>query len=219
LGALDRAGWAARIGESWRQALDGVLETGRALVEAKAALPHGEFLAMIETDLPFGADTVQRLMKIARNPQLANTDHNRLLPTSWQTLYELTKLDDATLAAAFADGRIRPDMERADAALLRTAERRTERLRRNEAWARRTVPLAESVHAKRSYPVIYADPPWQHKTWSEAGKNKSPENHYPTMTLNQLKAEPIADLAAPRAALFLWATVPHLAPLRRDFFL
>jgi N6-adenosine-specific RNA methylase IME4 len=206
-----RAEWATRINEAWQRSLAGVLDAGRALIEAKAALDHGEFMAMIDNELPFGVNMVGRLMKIARNPELVNSDHSQILPTSWQTLYELTKLDDATLAAALADGRIRPDMERSEAQLLRTAERRTERLRRNEAWARRTVPLAERVQARRTYPVIYADPPWQHKTWSEAGKNKSPENHYPTMSLDALKAEPIVDLAAPRAALFLWTTVPHLA--------
>src|SRR5690349_4860822 len=60
----DRAQWAKRIGESWRDVLDDVLATGKALVEAKAELPHGEFEAMIAADLPFEASTARRLMAI-----------------------------------------------------------------------------------------------------------------------------------------------------------
>lgn len=36
------------------------------------------------------------------------------------------------------------------------------------------------------------------------------EKHYPTMDINELCALPVADLAAPDSALFLWATFPQL---------
>jgi len=76
----------------WQSSLAGILECGRLLLAAKDELPHGEFLAMVESDLPFGASTAQMLMKIARDPRLTNTDHGQHLPPSWRTLYELTKL-------------------------------------------------------------------------------------------------------------------------------
>ena len=37
------------------------------------------------------------------------------------------------------------------------------------------------------------------------------ENHYPTMPLEDIKALPVPDLAAPDSMLFLWATPPKLA--------
>ena len=36
------------------------------------------------------------------------------------------------------------------------------------------------------------------------------EHHYPTMSIDELCALPVADLAAPDSALFLWATFPQL---------
>jgi len=36
------------------------------------------------------------------------------------------------------------------------------------------------------------------------------EHHYPTMGIDDLCALPVAELAAPDSALFLWATFPQL---------
>lgn len=56
-----------------------------------------------------------------------------------------------------------------------------------------------------TYPIIYADPPWRFPAYSEVtGREKSAENHYPTMDLAS-----ILDLGCPAtadAALFLWIT-------------
>lgn len=57
----------------------------------------------------------------------------------------------------------------------------------------------------RAFPVIYVDPPWRFKTYSEVtGGEKSAENHYPTMSI-----EEIMDLGCPGAhasAVFMWVT-------------
>ncbi len=57
------------------------------------------------------------------------------------------------------------------------------------------------------YSIIYADPPWQYQRSKVQG---AAENHYPTMGIDELCALPVADLAAPDSALFLWATFPQL---------
>lgn len=57
-----------------------------------------------------------------------------------------------------------------------------------------------SVKAK----VILADPPWRFATWSDKGKGRSPENHYSTMSMEQLYALPVADIADENCVLFLW---------------
>jgi N6-adenosine-specific RNA methylase IME4 len=56
------------------------------------------------------------------------------------------------------------------------------------------------------YDVILADPPWRYDF--SATVNREVENHYPTMSLEEIKA--IAVPAAKDAALFLWATAPLL---------
>jgi N6-adenosine-specific RNA methylase IME4 len=59
------------------------------------------------------------------------------------------------------------------------------------------------------YPLIVADPPWRFTTRSEHGRGRSAENHYPTMTLEELKALSVP--AAPNGLLFMWSTSPMLA--------
>ena len=60
------------------------------------------------------------------------------------------------------------------------------------------------------YKVIYADPPWQFKTYSEKGLGKSADQHYPTMSLSDIKALPVSEIADKDCALFLWTTIPFL---------
>lgn len=61
-----------------------------------------------------------------------------------------------------------------------------------------------------SYGLIYADPPWRFRTWSETNQSKSPSRHYDLMTLDDIKALPVGDLAAPNCALVMWACAPTL---------
>jgi N6-adenosine-specific RNA methylase IME4 len=64
--------------------------------------------------------------------------------------------------------------------------------------------------AGRGYRVIYADPPWSFATYSAKGKGRSPDAHYDTMTLQDIKDLPVASWAADDALLLLWATDPML---------
>jgi len=58
--------------------------------------------------------------------------------------------------------------------------------------------------------IIYADPPWAYRVWSKKGMGRSAENHYPTMSIEEICALPVANIAANDSALFLWATFPTL---------
>ncbi|WP_426163041.1 MT-A70 family methyltransferase [Sandarakinorhabdus sp. DWP1-3-1] len=58
--------------------------------------------------------------------------------------------------------------------------------------------------------VIYADPAWPFENYSAKGESRNPNRHYPTMSLEQIKALPVGHLAADNAALLLWATDPLL---------
>lgn len=57
------------------------------------------------------------------------------------------------------------------------------------------------------YKVILADPPWN---YANAGCRGAAENHYPTMTLKEICALPVPELAAKDSILLLWATWPQL---------
>jgi hypothetical protein len=69
---------------------------------------------MVETDLPFGARTAERLMAISANRVLSNPAHRPVLPTSWRTLYALSRLPPKILLAKLNDGLITPETERAE---------------------------------------------------------------------------------------------------------
>jgi N6-adenosine-specific RNA methylase IME4 len=57
--------------------------------------------------------------------------------------------------------------------------------------------------------VLYADPAWRFRSWSElSGEGRSASRHYPTMTTDQITTLKIP--AADDAVLFLWSTVPML---------
>lgn len=111
--------WPQRISAAWQKSVEGILETGRLLIEAKAALPHGSFLKMVEEELPFKENTARRLMAIASDTRLSNRAHAPDLPPSWNTLYELTKLDDETWTLAEQKGLIRADVQRNEIVALR----------------------------------------------------------------------------------------------------
>jgi N6-adenosine-specific RNA methylase IME4 len=64
------------------------------------------------------------------------------------------------------------------------------------------------------YKTIIADPPWQYAGW---GKPTNREAHtetkpmpYATMTIDEIKALPINDLAAENCELYLWTTQKYL---------
>ncbi|TXM68309.1 DNA methyltransferase [Methylobacterium sp. WL120] len=60
-----------------------------------------------------------------------------------------------------------------------------------------------------SYGMIMADPPWRFATRSEKGRGRSAEQHYDTMTLDEIKALPVRDLVRKEGAfLWLWGTAP-----------
>lgn len=60
------------------------------------------------------------------------------------------------------------------------------------------------------YNIIYADPPWTFKTYSNKGKGRSPEQHYACMTIEDIKNLPIQNIADDNCILFIWVTFPLL---------
>jgi Protein of unknown function (DUF3102) len=111
--------WAGQICTQLSKSVEAIIATGRLLVEAKADLDHGEWGRMFEAKLiPLSQDAAEMFMKIAQHPRLSNSEQVRNLPSSYTTLYELTKLPDKALDKAFKEGRITPAMERKEVQAL-----------------------------------------------------------------------------------------------------
>ena len=79
-----------------------------------------------------------------------------------------------------------------------TKIQKAERLEKNKA----------TEWPKGKYRVIYADPPWQYG--DERSGFGGAIDHYNTMTMEDLKAMPVASLAEDNSVLFLWGTAPLL---------
>lgn len=87
----------------------------------------------------------------------------------------------------------------------RQSDRRQERVDKINEISRGNTELDTAI----TYPVIYADPPWRYE--HAKTENRAIENQYPTMTLDDICALKVPELATPDAVLFLWATSPKLA--------
>ncbi len=70
--------------------------------------------------------------------------------------------------------------------------------------------VADIFNTDNKYSIIYADPPWSFKTYSDKGKERSAERHYPTMQKEDIQKLPVESIAAKDSVLFLWVTAPCL---------
>ena len=57
------------------------------------------------------------------------------------------------------------------------------------------------------YQIIYADPPWQYRNAKGTGVA---ENHYKTMSVEEICSLPVKEWTNKNAVLFLWVTCPQL---------
>ncbi len=63
----------------------------------------------------------------------------------------------------------------------------------------------------QSFDFIMSDPPWRLIDFSEKGdKTKTAAAQYRLMSIEEIKALPVLDLAAPNCLLWLWTTNPML---------
>jgi len=69
--------------------------------------------------------------------------------------------------------------------------------------------VKETPPLEGKYRVIYADPPWRYNDKRD-GNTTGAEDHYPTMSIEELCNLPVRDLAEDNAVLFLWTTSPLL---------
>lgn len=66
------------------------------------------------------------------------------------------------------------------------------------------------MNQHKKYNIIYADPPWSYRVWNNKENGRSAESHYPTMSIGDIKALPVSQIAARDCILFLWITFPML---------
>jgi len=56
----------------------------------------------------------------------------------------------------------------------------------------------------KTYDIIYADPPWYFKTYSNKGEKRSATRHYNCLNINDICNLPVNNIANNDCVLFLW---------------
>lgn len=74
--------------------------------------------------------------------------------------------------------------------------------------------LASLAAAGKRFACIYADPPW---CYGNQGTRAATDKHYPTMTVDEIAALPVGELAAAESHLWLWTTNGFLFECPRLF--
>jgi N6-adenosine-specific RNA methylase IME4 len=76
----------------------------------------------------------------------------------------------------------------------------------------RVVASLDELADCEPFQCLYADPPWR---YGNQGTRAATDNHYTTMTVDKICAEPVANLAADNAHLHLWTTNGFLFDAKR----
>lgn len=88
--------------------------------------------------------------------------------------------------------------------------RKQENIERREKIKER-FEQAPELQTKKTYRVIYADPPWLYDKGKELSDSYGDvSKHYPPMELQDICNLPVSELCDKNSVLFLWATAPKL---------
>lgn len=186
-------------------------ETQRAAVAAELAnLREGRpKTASIEA---VSQSTAAHLLNVSRSAvQRAEIVRKRGVPE----LFEAIKRDKLAASQAAMLSKMSTGKQRQALGLIESgvraqrvvlSARRTERAQQIEQ-ASAAAPLTE---LGRKFALFYADPPYDFRTWSDAGILKSPALQYPTMSIPEICAVSVSQIAARDAVLFLWT--PNFVP-------
>lgn len=120
----------SRFRNALRKSVEGIIEAGRVLIEAKGELEHGQFTDWVVRELRFGTQKegngepdirkAEMLMYLARNEVISNPCHWHAFPPSPRTLWELTQIrPKQRLLDLITSGKVNAGMTREDAVALR----------------------------------------------------------------------------------------------------
>lgn len=113
---------AEYVSESWRGAVESIIETGRRLQTAKKRVGHNNWLAAVKL-MPFGERTTQYLVAVSEHPVLSNPNYSADLPPSWRTLAVLSQLASGEVEDLINAGNITSELQQSEAKTLVSASR------------------------------------------------------------------------------------------------
>jgi len=200
---------AAALEAYARQRDDKELEAWVAEIKCRAVIRCGELskqLPKAEREGPRGKFKLPAGGK-SKTKQLADAGIHTSEANRYEELAEAAEKNPTRAEQYYADCKasgVAPSLKG-----LRGALKKDRRQEREEALAEATNKASKEL-GKQLYGVIYADPPWRFKAYSEeTGSDRAADNHYPTLTIDDVAEIEVP--AAPHCVLFLWVTVPMLS--------
>ncbi|MBC8718205.1 MT-A70 family methyltransferase [Ochrobactrum sp. Marseille-Q0166] len=174
----------------------------KSFVAATAELT-GKSHRTIQLDVERGEKICEAAIRLLRGTRFNNGS----------TLDKLKRLPSDISQIAYIEGLLAED---------RRVAAENKQVRAHSQKVKRAVRIARLAHIVEKgtatapselgqrYAIYYADPPWKYEVWSEeTGMDRSAENHYPTMDVDEIIALfhqlGIADPEFP-AIMFLWCT-------------
>lgn len=141
------------ITASWYRVLDAILSTGQLFVSARENLTkedYQELVKYLKEQNIISETVISKLTRIVINRVLMAPENRPLLPASYNTLYQLTQLEDAELQAGFASGRITKNIDYKGAKSLRdeTAPQKI---------VAKAYPVVAVVEKKKREPIVIAN--------------------------------------------------------------
>ncbi len=148
----------------------------------------------IANEAGIGRSTLQENKQLARD----------LVPEAKEAVRtaEVPKKDALKIA------RMEPERQKAVAEKLASGQAKSV-VDANRLLAKENIHETETLATDVKYRIVYADPPWSYGNKLVDGYGAA-ENHYPTMSIDELCEMPVAEMIDDNAVLFLWTTSPLL---------
>lgn len=115
LSPIDVRSAITEIGQAWHKATQSILETANLLFEFSLREGWDELRSELNEQKVMNTSVISMLLGIARNPMLMSPDVRDVLPPSYNTLYQLSNLEEDVLSEKIEQGDIYPTMQLSEA--------------------------------------------------------------------------------------------------------
>jgi N6-adenosine-specific RNA methylase IME4 len=212
-----------RFEQSMRGSLELAVEAGEKLSAVRQSLPHGQWLPWLKQHFSGSVRHAQNYMamfsrraEIESNTQRAShlslrsavklltkskNGQTRATTPKPEPQTEPETVSEPDVPDDLIDGEVVSIVDSAPLAALAAAEAAQASIADPEFHE--AEPLEQMAAAGKKFGTIYADPPWR---YGNQATRASTDNHYETMSVEEIAELPVAELADEKCHLWLWTT-------------
>lgn len=176
-----------------------VIEAG--LIKVKAERRMGQLLAKLNLDKGGRPkqDEHGNLLQRATGLNLKELGISRTESSRFQQIGKIPQRDFIAYTSAEVEANRPPTTNGVLGVAKRYfAKQRAQKLPKHQGYE---TDLQQLVDDGKQFATVYADPPWPYRNRSSNG---AANNHYPTMSMDDILAEPVKEIAADKSHLHLW---------------